>query len=227
MKWHNLIAVALFTVTGAFAQTVAPVEGQDYTIVASSIAPLEQNKDKIEVVEFFSYVCSHCRNLDFVLREYAKKLPQDTVYRSEHIVWDEGMYMSLAKLKSTVSKLHLENQLNAQIYKALFDDKKEIFEPKILEAWLATQPGIDSKYFMEIYNSFATAADANRMKELTKKHEVNATPIVIVGGKYQVVDSRNMQLITALVEKVRKERNMSDPQTLFTPKASSPAIIFK
>ena len=228
MKWHNLIAVILFTVTGAFAQAIEPVEGQDYTVVNSGIAPLEQNKDKIEIVEFFSYTCSHCRSLDSVLRNYAKTLPQDTVFRSEHIVWDEGTYLSLAKLKSAVSKLHLENQLNAPIYKALFDENIDLSISNNLATWLNSQSNIvDSKAFMDIYNSFSVATDANRMKELTERHDIRATPIVIVGGKYQIKDPRNTKLISALVEKVRKERNMADPKTLPTPKASSPAIIFK
>ncbi len=226
MKWHNLLAATLFLVTGAFAQS-ALVEGQDYTVVSPSVVPLDQNKDKIEIVEFFSYTCSHCRNLDPILRNYAKTLPQDTAFRSEQIFWNEVPDASLTKLKSTVTKLHLENQLNPAIYKALFDDHVEIWQPQTLTEWLNKQPGIDSKAFMDIYNSFATTADMNRMKELTERHGINATPAVIVGGKYQVKNPQNIQLISALVEKVRKERNMPDPQTLPTPKASSPAIIFK
>ena len=227
MKWHNLIAIALFAVTGAFAQTTELKEGQDYKVVNPSIIPLEQNKNKIEIVEYFSYTCSHCRDLDPVLRNYTKTLPQDTVFRSEQIFWNQMPDASLTKLKSTVSKLHLENQLNSAIYKALFDDRVEIWENQVLEQWLGKQPGVDSKAFMDVYNSFATTADANRMKELTERHGINATPVVIVGGKYQVSNPRNIQLITALVEKVRKERNMPDSQTLSTPKASSPAIILK
>ncbi len=227
MKLHNLMAAVLFLVTGVFAQTTAPVEGQDYTVVTTSVTPLDQNKDKIEIVEFFSFTCSHCRDLDPILRDYSKTLPQDTVLRTEQIFWNEMPDASLTKLKSTVSKLHLENQLNSAIYKALFDEQVQIWDPQVLTQWLNKQSGVDSKTFMDIYNSFTTTADMNRMKELTERHGINATPMVVVGGKYQVKNPKNIQLINALVEKVRKERNMPDPQTLPTPKASSPAVIFK
>ena len=43
--------------------------------------------DKIEVVQFFAYTCSHCLQFDPVFAEWAKTAPEDVTIRVCPVAW--------------------------------------------------------------------------------------------------------------------------------------------
>ena len=205
-------------------------EGVDYTRLTKPIAALEKNKNKIEVVEFFAYLCNHCRDLDLVITPHVKTFAADTAFRQIHVDWDapgrEPMYANMAKLFSAVNQLHLENQLNENIYTALFDNKVQLWKKDVLESWIAKQPDIDAKKFMSVYDSFATDSDAKQMKELTDLYGIDSTPRIIVAGKYEVSFAKGfshaMAVVDVLIQQERQQRGLSDPKP---PKTLSPSLL--
>ncbi len=226
MNVRSFLAIGLLALsTLAQAQLV---EGEDYTVLSQPMTPLDKNKDKIEILEVFSYTCNHCRDLDPIYRKHIKTFSSDIAVRTEQVVWGDSD-INLAKIASTVAQTKTKNQLNAAIFTALFDEQINLTDPGTFQSWLKKQPGIDTKNFLDIYNSFSTNADANRMKEFTTHYGINSTPRLIVGGKYQVTLISNfnqvMVVLDELIEKVRKERNMPDPKAQSFPKVSSPAMI--
>ena len=226
MNVRSFLAIGLLALS-TLAQAEL-VEGKDYTVLTQVMTPLDKNKDKIEILEVFSYTCSHCRDLDPIYRKHMKTFSSDIAIRTEQVIWGESD-LNLAKIASTVAQTKTKNQLNAAIFTALFDEQINLTDPATFQSWLKKQPGIDTKNFLDIYNSFSTSADANRMKEFTTNYGINSTPRLIVDGKYQVTLVSNfnqvMVVLDELIEKVRKERNIPDPKGQSLPKISSPAMI--
>ena len=226
MNLRNLFTIGLLALS---ALTHAQItEGVDYTVLSQPITPLEKNKNKIEIVEFFSYTCSHCRNLDPIYRKHMKTFAPDIAVRTEQVIWSDAE-INLAKISSTVTQTNTKNQLNPAIFKALFDEQINLIDPVTFQNWLKKQPGIDTKKFLDVYNSFTTSSDANRMKDLTNNYGINSTPRLIVDGKYQIAITSNFQqvmtVLDELIEKVRKEKNIPLPKALAAPKVTSPALI--
>ena len=58
-------AVSVLAPSGVLAADLQP--GRDYTVINP---PLPAVKDKIEVVEFFSYACPHCSEFNPFLKRY-------------------------------------------------------------------------------------------------------------------------------------------------------------
>ena len=76
MKRFGMVVVSvlsLLAVSGASALDM--VEGKQYTRIKNAL-PAEKGK-KIEVIEFFSYGCPHCNDLEPFLQEWMKTLPAD------------------------------------------------------------------------------------------------------------------------------------------------------
>jgi len=104
------VLFALFMLITAVAQA-APVEGEgkDYTRL-----PVQQpvaNPHKVEVIEFFSYTCVHCYELDPSLENWAKKKPADVDFKRVQIVWNAQMD-GFAKFFATMNALNLADKLN-------------------------------------------------------------------------------------------------------------------
>lgn len=206
-----LLATAVAFGFAAQAQA-ALVEGQDYTVLPKPIQQIQA--DKVEVLEFFGYFCVHCYHLDPVLLKHAKTFPSDTYLRTEHVVWQPEM-LGLARVAAAVNQSGLKYQANGAVFKAVYEQKINLADPATFKQWAEGQKSFDGKKLIAAYDSFSNQAQAKKMEELTNTYQISSTPVVIVGGKYQVTFTGDwnagMKTIDGLVEKVRSERGMKAP----------------
>ena len=75
-----LIALLLLLPITSFAQPMAPGQprpGIDFEELQTPQPALANVKGKIEVVEVFSYACSHCAHFQPTVSAWKKKLPAD------------------------------------------------------------------------------------------------------------------------------------------------------
>lgn len=214
------IIIASALALGLNAGALAATEGVDYEVLPKAMPQLQ--KDKVEVLEFFAYSCIHCKNLDPILLSHTKKFASDTYFRAEHVVWDEGAYLNLARLAAAVNETGTKYQANPAIFSAIFDQKVNLGDAKTTAEWLASQTSFDGKKVLNAYNSFSNQAQAKQMADYTTEYQIQSTPTVIVGGKYKVIFNQGfangMKTIDELVQKVREEKGMKAPK----PKAAAP-----
>ncbi len=177
-KWLTKISVLLFTVlafTAAHAQQrVTPLNPPQ---------PVE-NDGKVEVLEFFAYGCIHCANLEPSLEAWAKKQPADVkVKRIPSPVPIMG-------IDSTVIYYSLEalgqlDRLHAKIFNAAHLEKVILGNPSALNKWLEKN-GVDPKKYEEVQRSFSVVTKANRARKMVEDYKINATPTIVVNGRYSV-----------------------------------------
>ncbi|MBP6563681.1 MAG: thiol:disulfide interchange protein DsbA/DsbL [Neisseriaceae bacterium] len=189
----------------------AIVEGRDYEVLKSPIA--QANKTKVEVLEFFSYTCIHCRNLEPHFVKYTKTAPSDVAFRQVHIVWGDNM-LPWAKLAAAVNISKAGDTVSPAIFNTVFNEKRNLANPKVMKEWLDKQSTPAGKLVAKNFNSFAAANEAKAMQKMTMDYKIDSTPRIIVGGKYQVIMrdvSTAMNVVDELVQKVRQERGMKKP----------------
>ena len=200
MKKWMWIGVALLS-----SWAMADVQlGRDYTELKKP-QPVA-SASKVEVLEFFSYHCSHCATLDPALQAWKAKLPADVDFRQVQIVWDKEM-APLAQLFATVQLLKLE-RLHTPIFTAMIQEKQNLRDEKVLAAWLKTQ-NVDVKSFMETYRSFSVTNQATRAAQITRDYAIDGTPTIVVGGRYVVpstAPARVIEVTNALIAKVRAQK---------------------
>src|SRR3977135_4542127 len=78
-------ALAVLAFSGASAADL--VEGKQYTRIRS-MQPVDKGK-KIEVIEFFSYGCPHCNDLEPFLQQWVKTLPPDVQFRRVPVMFQD------------------------------------------------------------------------------------------------------------------------------------------
>jgi len=197
------LGAALTVAMPSFAQTV----GQDYTM----ISPAQPTEDagKIEVIEFFSYGCPHCADFNPLLQAWVAKLPGDVVFRKVPITFGRAAWANIAKLYYALKVTGDLDRLESEIFKAIHNDRINLFEEKSLLEWVAKK-GVDQKKFSEAFNSFGVVSQVKRGDQMAQSYKIQGVPALAVDGKYLVGGKDfNEQLVIAdkLIAKARSEKS--------------------
>lgn len=197
------LGAALTVAMPSSAQTA----GKDYTL----ISPAQPTEDagKIEVLEFFSYGCPHCADFNPLVTAWAAKLPGDVVFRKVPITFGRAAWANIARLYYALKVTGDLDRLESDVFKAIHNDRINLFEEKPLLEWVAKK-GVDQKKFAEAFNSFGVMSQVKRGDQMAQAYKIQGVPALAVDGKYLVGGKDfNEQLAIAdkLIAKARSEKS--------------------
>jgi protein dithiol oxidoreductase (disulfide-forming) len=204
-----LAAAAGLLAPGAGAQGLQ--EGKNYFRLKSP-QPVETGK-KIEVIEFFSYGCPHCADLDPELQAWQKTLPADVAFRRVPVMFQDR-WIGLAKVFFTLEALGVDDRMTPEVFVAVHKSGMPLWDEKTFFDWAASR-GLDRKKVEEMYTSFAINGKVNRAKQLAQAYNVQSVPMVIVDGKFTTASDKvgthaaMPAAINELIAKARAERPKS------------------
>jgi thiol:disulfide interchange protein DsbA len=186
------------------------VEGTNYGRLKVPV-PVETGR-KIEVIEFFSFGCPHCADLEPILQNWLTTLPPDVEFRRVPVSFQQA-WANLGKSYYTLNALGAE-KLDPQVFIAIHQKGQNLAEPSTFFAWAAAN-GLDRKAVEDMYNSFTVASKMSRSKQLAQMFNIESVPTVIVDGKFitasdKVGGHENLpRAINELIVKARAERPKS------------------
>ena len=138
---------------------------------------------KIEVIEFFSYGCPHCRDLEEFLGPWIKKVPADVSFKRVPALF-QTPWINLAKVYYTLEGLGRED-LSAKVFLAVHTSGVKLNDEKVFFEW-AGDNGLDVKKTQEMWGSFAISSKMNRAKTLAMNYELDGVPTLFVDGKFKL-----------------------------------------
>jgi len=190
----------------AAAQSAALEEGNQYLRLKNP-QPVESGK-KIEVIEFFSYGCPHCGDLEPNLQGWFKTMPADVQFRRVPVMYQDR-WIPLARIYYTLDALGEEARLSPEVFTAIHAGGSSLWQDKTFFDWAANH-GLDRKKVEDMYNSFGIAGKVNRARAIAQTYQIQSVPTIVVDGKFvsnKVSSHRAMPaVIDALVVKARVER---------------------
>ena len=207
MKFDRRSFVAAAFALGAAVAMPAFAQNAPYT----PITPAQPTEDasKIEVVEFFSYGCPHCADFNPLLQAWVAKLPGDVVFRKVPITFGRAAWANIARLYYALKVTGDLDRLESDIFKAIHNDRINLFEEKSLLEWVAKK-GVDQKKFAEAFNSFGVMSQVKRGDQMAQAYKIQGVPALAVDGKFLVGGKDfNEQLANAdkLIAKARSEKS--------------------
>jgi thiol:disulfide interchange protein DsbA len=205
-----VVAVTVAFVAGAAGQALE--EGRNYVLLKNP-QPVDTGKN-IEVIEFFSYGCPHCGELEPHLQAWLKKKPADVQLRRIPVMF-QPRWENLAKIYYTLDAMGEEARLSPDIFTAIHGKGLTLWNDKDFFDWAASK-GLDRKKVEELFTSFAINGKVNRAKQQAGAYNIQSVPTIIVDGKY-MTGSERLQgghaavpaAIDFLVTKARAERPKS------------------
>ena len=138
---------------------------------------------KIEVIEFYSYGCNHCRDLEEFLGPWTKKLPADVAFKRVPVAFQPA-WVNLGKVYYTLEALGRED-LTPKVFLAIHSASVKLNEEKVFFEW-AGNNGLDVAKVQEMWGSFAVNSKMNRAKTLATNYSIDSVPMLFVDGKFKV-----------------------------------------
>lgn len=176
-------AAALFFSSPGLTQGTPAAAKAKYLEVSP---PQPTEPGKTEVIEFFSYACSHCAVLEPLLEKWSKKIPVDVVVKRVPVAFNASM-KPLQQLFYSLEALD-RLDLHAKVFNAIHEEKKRLFTKPDIVAWVAAQ-GVDRAKFESVYDSFGVVSKSGRADQLVGAYKVQGTPSMAVGGRFMTSPS--------------------------------------
>jgi len=207
MSRRTFVAMTLGLAAAALGvpATADMVEGKNYFRLKAPV-PVETGK-KIEVIEFFSYGCPHCAELEKYLIPWRAKLPQDVQFRRVPVMFQDR-WVNLGKIYYTLDALGEEEKLSPDVFAAIHGQNVSLWNDKTFFDWAASK-GLDRKKVEDVYGSFAISGKMNRARQQAQLFDIQSVPTVVVDGKFVTGSDKvgtHAQLPAALDELIVKAR---------------------
>ncbi len=198
--------LALLLIIATVPLRAAITEGRDYTRLPAAQRP--DTPGKIEVIEFFSYGCPHCYELEPLISKWKTALPQDVAFRRVAVGFGRPMWENLGKAYYAFSDMKVLPKVDDAIFAAVHRQRLPLQDEKSISAWVAKQ-GIDPAKFAAAYNSFSVNTHMAQSGRMVESYQVAQVPSLVVGGKYVAggkTFEEMLSVTSALIDKARAEK---------------------
>ncbi|MEN5208794.1 thiol:disulfide interchange protein DsbA/DsbL [Stenotrophomonas terrae] len=192
------------------APAAAPVEGQDYELIAEP-GPFAPLAGKIEVVEVFGYTCPHCAHFEPQLAAWAAKLPADVRFTPVPAAFG-GYWDSYARAFYAAEQVGVLKRSHADVFKALHEQRSlpaQNVSPDEL-ATFYSQYGVQPQRYIEALRSQQVDDKVKNARAFAMRVKVTGTPMLIINGKYLVKGKTfddNLRIADALLARERSGGN--------------------
>ncbi|WP_129134845.1 thiol:disulfide interchange protein DsbA/DsbL [Luteimonas sp. YGD11-2] len=189
-------------------QGPAPVEGTDFVTIANG-QPFQPLNGQIEVVEVFGYTCPACAAFEPVFSAWKKRQPADVRVTPLAAPFG-GSWMPYARAFYTAESMGLVDRTHDAMFEAIHVQRR--LSPQNASdqqiAGFYADHGADAAQFASTMQSFTVNAKLKRAEQFLARAGVDATPTLVVNGRYRVLGGRAFEEQLNTVEHlVARERD--------------------
>ena len=179
------------------------VEGEHYRLIGD---PLRRRPgDPIVVTEFFSYGCIHCRNLEPLISDWQRSLPEDVGLERAPVSFNA----TWALLAQAYIALDVTGGLEAnheRIFRAIHDNGRQFLSVDDIADFVAGR-GVERQAFLDAFNSPEVRRRQAESNVLSRRFEIAVTPTLVVAGRYAVTMDAGRRLALRTVDRlIERER---------------------
>jgi len=199
-------ALAACAAAPAWSAPEAFKDGKDY-LTLKQRAPVESDKGKVEVVEFFWYSCPHCNAFEPELNAWLAKLPPQVDFKRVPVRF-RADFEPQQRLYYTLDAMGQLPKLHSKVFHAIHVERNPLTTAAAIFEWAAKQ-GVDRTAFETTFNSFGVVGKAKRAAQLQEAYQVEGVPALGVAGRFYVDGglagsmNRALQVVDHLVKQIR------------------------
>ncbi|MCK9388680.1 MAG: thiol:disulfide interchange protein DsbA/DsbL [Sulfuritalea sp.] len=185
-----------------------PQAGRDYKPIDP---PLATVKGKIEVIEFFSYGCSHCNDFNPVIGQWAAMLPKDVSFRRVPVSFNRPEWARLSRIYFALEAIGDLAKLDAAVFRAIHQERVVFRTDEAVVSWAAGK-GVDGKKFADAMTAFSMKSMVERADKDATASRISGVPALVVDGKFLINNEATanygelLKLTDSVIAKARQER---------------------
>ena len=151
--------------------------------------PTVGGADKIEVAEFFYYLCPHCDSFEPQIRGWAAAQPANVRFVQIPAMWN-NMLVLHARLHYTKEVLARNGDIDdavaftSAVYEEIHRRKNRLSTESSIQK-LFERFGVSADVFSRTWNSFEVDQKMRVAQDLARRYSVSSTPTMVVNGKYR------------------------------------------
>lgn len=181
-----------------------PVLGTDYELIEGG-APYAPTPGKVEVVEIFSYTCSHCFRFQALLTPWKASLPADVSFIYLPAVFG-GVGDQFARAAFAAQGMGVFEQTHEAVYTAIqVENKLASASNEDISAMYAGL-GVDGAAFAQAMTSFGNTAQLARAHQFALRSRIGGTPSLVVNGRYLVKGNSFEDMLRITGHLIARER---------------------
>lgn len=185
-----------------------PQAGKEFKPISP---PLASPKDKIEVIEFFSYGCNHCADFHPLITQWAAKLPKDVSFRRIPVSFNRPEWARLSRIYYALEATGDLARLDAAVFTAIHEQRVQFKTDEAVVAWAASK-GADAKKFGDAMAAFSMQARILRADQDASAARIGGVPSLAVDGKFLINNEAAgnyeelLKITDSVIAKARQER---------------------
>ena len=174
--------------TSAVAYDWQFTEGQHYKRIVPT-QPTLGGADKIEVAEFFYYMCPHCYNFEPLIKKWAEDKPANVRFVQIPAMWNQLLVLH-ARMYYTAEILNRNGALadldefQAAVYQQIHQRGNRLTSESAIQALFARFE-ISAEDFARVWSSFEVDQKLRIADYLARRYSIQSTPTIFVNGKYR------------------------------------------
>ncbi|MDC0430237.1 thiol:disulfide interchange protein DsbA/DsbL [Candidatus Thioglobus sp.] len=173
------LSILLLSFSSAiFAETFT--EGEHYIMLDKPVKTVTD--DKVEVRELFWYYCPHCFNVEPILSNWVKELPNNTTFIRQPAVFSDR-WINGAIFYYVLEQLDEVDRLHGKLFEAIHLQKRAFVDQEDFVEWLV-EHGVDNDVANDAFKSFSVRIKVNKSKLNTVKYHTSGVPALVINGKY-------------------------------------------
>jgi protein dithiol oxidoreductase (disulfide-forming) len=194
------------------APKAAPQEGKDYFLIDP---PVASDANKVVVTEVFSYACPHCAHFQPYVEQLKSQLPARAEFDLLPAVFQPG-WEPFARGFYTAKSMGLVDKTHQALFDAIHRDHQPLRSLEDLANLFYSNYGANPGSFVSTATSFVVEGELSHGSQLVHDYQVDATPTLIIDGKYRVVaNSENgvgfPEMVATTLQLVQKEMATKKP----------------
>ncbi len=198
MKKLIVCFLVLWTHVG-LAEASSFKEGQHYQQLPVEMLENElvedlkkEHPDQIIVLEFFSYGCHWCYQLEPKVADWSSRIDESKVVFKRFPVVFQSSWANLSKAYFTGEALELKDKVHHALFEAIQTETLKSTAPDVLQSFFAKQ-GVEELQFAKTFDSFSVEQQFKRANQISIAFRITAIPaFVVYGPKGAVITSARM-----------------------------------
>lgn len=185
-----------------------PQVGKEFKVISPALV---SPKDKIEVIEFFSYGCNHCSDFHPLISKWAEKLPKDVSFRRVPVSFNRPEWARLSKIYYALEATGDLAKLDAAVFIAIHEQRVQFKTDEAVFAWVGSK-GADAKKFGDAFSAFSMQAKIQRADQDASAARISGVPSLAVDGKFLINNEAAssyedvLRITDSVIAKARQER---------------------
>ncbi|MBL4682842.1 MAG: thiol:disulfide interchange protein DsbA/DsbL [Pseudomonadales bacterium] len=166
-------------------------EGQHYSLLEN---PRRIRGDKIEVMEFFSYGCIHCYNLEDDLLDWTEDKKESVKFIRTPVIANE-QWRTFGRAYYAMQAEGLLEANHKRVFREIHEVRRnQNLAERFSEFLFSNSQSEEKESFIKSFNSLPITQKIERADQLARRFKIATVPNLVVNGKYLVRASSSVGL---------------------------------